>query len=182
MSNENNSGPGRVLLPKDRIVERGRGCYNCKAFDNGAMAKEKYASHRAAKVAELRMLQAQGIQSGTAPIGDADLSSLEIQQKLDQLKGTGLNEAQAIEVLAAAAAGVSGRDGDPRFRLFDGLISSGAAGVCLVGGMGTDFVHGQCLCDKWNGRQGSSMATSGKPLDKLPDEIVDIADSKAKKV
>ena len=181
MANDNN-GPGRVILSKDRTVERGRGCYNCTAFDNGTMAKEKYAAHRAAKVAELRMQQAQGIQSGTTPIGDADLSALAVQQKLSQLKNTGLTETQAIEVLAAAAAGQSGRDGDPRFRLFDGLISSGAAGVCLVGGMNTDFVHGQCLCDKWNGRQGSSIATAGKPLDKLPDEIVDIAESKAKKV
>jgi hypothetical protein len=170
------------MIEKDRTVERGRGCWNCKSFDNGGLSKQKYAMHRAAKVAEMRMQSAQGIQSGTTPIGDADLSTLEIQKKLDELKGTGLTETQAIEVLAAAAAAHTGRDGDPAFRLFDGLISSGAAGVCMVGGMGTDFVHAQCLCDKWNGRQGTSTATSGRPLDKLPDELVDIAEGKAKKV
>jgi len=182
MANNGNGGPGRVMIEKDRTVERGRGCWNCTSFENGPMAKEKYAAHRAAKVAELRMKNAQGIQSGTQGIGDADLSTLEIQKKLDELKRTGLTEVQAIEVLAAAAAAHTGRDGDPAFRLFDGLISSGAAGVCMVGGMNTDFVHGQCLCAKWNGRQGTSTATSGRPLDKLPDELVDIAEGKAKKV
>lgn len=181
MANDDN-GAGRIITSKERTFERGRGCWNCKSYENGQMAKQQYALHRAAKVAELRMREAQGVQAGTTPIGDHDLSSLAIQKKLDDLKKTGLTEAQAVEVIAAAAAAMKGGADDPAFRLFDQLFATNAAGICLVGGLPSDFVHNQCLCEKWNGRDGSSVATSGRPLDKLADELGDIAEGRAKKV
>ena len=70
---------------------------------------------------------------------------------------------------------------DARFSAFDRMIRSGAAGICLKGKVPTDFVHHLYLCEGWDGRQGSSVATSGAALDKLPDELRDIADGRAKK-
>jgi len=70
---------------------------------------------------------------------------------------------------------------DARFEMMDKLIHAGTAGLCMHGKVDTDFVHCQYLCTGWNGRDGHSLATSGRPLDKLPDELMDIAEGKAKK-
>ena len=51
------------------------------------------------------------------------------------------------------------------------MVAKDAIGMCLVGGAEGDFVDCRYLCDKWSGRDGSSLATSGKPLDKLPEEL-----------
>jgi len=41
----------------------------------------------------------------------------------------------------------------------------------MKGAVQSDFVYHQHLCDQWSGRTGSSLATAGRPLDKLPDEV-----------
>lgn len=98
----------------------------------------------------------------------------------------GFNHDEAIRLIAKAEdaklnSGPTGGHNDPRFRLFDGLIANGEAGLCLIGKAETDFVHAAFLCSSWNGRQGSSAATDGYPLDPLPDELRDIVESRNKK-
>jgi hypothetical protein len=44
---------GRVILPANRTVERGRGCWNCKSFENGALAQKRWEETRKQEVAAL---------------------------------------------------------------------------------------------------------------------------------
>lgn len=73
------------------------------------------------------------------------------------------------------------QSGDARFQMMDRMITAGTAGLCMRGKAKTDFIHHQFLCDGWNARDGASVATAGRPLDKLPDELREIADGRAKK-
>lgn len=64
-------------------------------------------------------------------------------------------------------------------RMIDGLdnaISRGIQGVCLKGSSESTFVADGYLCDKWNGRQGSSLAQGSGASDALPDELKDKID------
>lgn len=60
------------------------------------------------------------------------------------------------------------------------LVHRGKMGLCMAGKV-SGFCHSHYLCDGWTGKTGHSLATSGKLLDKLGDELHDIADSKTKK-
>lgn len=67
-------------------------------------------------------------------------------------------------------------------------INLGVAGICMlgsrpqeVGGPAGDFVEHRFLCDRWSGRQGSSVATAGHPIDKLNEELHEIAEDRANK-
>jgi len=43
MSNE------RIIIPRDRVVERGRGCWSCKSFENGELSRQHWRVCRAAE-------------------------------------------------------------------------------------------------------------------------------------
>jgi hypothetical protein len=137
---------GKVILPAERTVERGRGCWNCKHYENGEMSQNRWAERRQQDTAHL-------IEQGVLPLirlGDQE---------------------NVVETDEANA----------RFEMMDKLIRAGTAGLCMKSKVPTDFVHCQYLCDGWNGRDGSSLATAGKPLDKLPGELREMVEEKAKK-
>jgi hypothetical protein len=47
-----------ILVPNERIIERGRGCWNCTHFDNGTPSRQLWFVHRSARVAEAKAKQA----------------------------------------------------------------------------------------------------------------------------
>jgi len=70
---------------------------------------------------------------------------------------------------------------DARWVMADKMARTGVIGICMAGSQ-DDFVHFQTLCDKWVGRDGSSIATSGHAIDLLPEELAERVEEKAKKV
>jgi hypothetical protein len=158
----------RRITFKDREVERGRGCWNCIHWDNGDGAKMSY---------KLRTDR-----RGPSRIGDVgNLSGAEFSNQLGQLMRQGYSQQQGIEILIRQKNIAA-----PRASVFDKMIDEGAIGLCRGGGVDkldqkVDFVEYGHLCHKWTGRDGHSVATAGKTLDKLPDELAEIVESKAKK-
>jgi hypothetical protein len=53
------------------------------------------------------------------------------------------------------------------------MVFSGRFGVCLAGGVETDFVEAAHLCEKWSAKTGASIARAGAAPDPLPDELKD---------
>lgn len=144
---------GRNIVAPERVFERGRGCYNCTSFATGELALKRWRELRSR---DLTYIQ----ESGPIP----RLGELELPVP-------------------------SGRDARmDQVHKADAAIQSGLFGLCLkgarpkdLGGPEGDFVHCKFLCERWNGRDGHSVATSGRPLDKLNDELWDIAESRAKR-
>lgn len=139
MSNE------RIIIPQDRVVERGRGCWNCKSYENAELARAHWKECRAA---EEQAIIAKGGDPVLVRLGD-------------------MENPQAKQVNA-------------RFVWMDNLINNGQAGMCMKGKAPGTFVHHKYLCDGWTGKEGSSVATFGHPIDKLPEELVEDAESRAK--
>lgn len=134
---------------KDRTIERGRGCWNCKSFENDKVSRQRWRECRMRDVAYIRAHSGELI---------TKLGAMEDPTKLP--------------------------DGDARYdtiRQMDQAVIAGAVGLCMIGKVPTDFVHHQYLCSSWTGKQGSSVATSGHKLDKLPDELRDMVDSMDRK-
>lgn len=162
MSNE------RIIPLKGRTVERSRGCWNCVSFDNSEAVKLNY---------QLRP----DVTSRLTRIGTpGEMDAAAFNRELGKLVSQGLTRQAAAEQLIQA------HQQNQQLSYFDRLIESGHAGLCRGNGVDSndnpvDFVHIQYLCHKWNGRVGSSVATSGKPLDKLPDELRDDAETEASK-
>lgn len=52
-------------------------------------------------------------------------------------------------------------------------VQAGVFGICLAGGVQSDFVHNAHLCPKWRGKQGASVARAGARADDLPAEVKD---------
>lgn len=130
----------KLVISKERVFERGRGCWNCTGFENDDLARKRWAECR-----------------------------------------------PRDELHVAMQAGLIGRmppKTDPIFQPLNDMemaVHAGKAGLCLRGKAQTDFVHFQYLCDGWTGREGASVATAGRPIDPLPAELHEIAESRAKK-
>ena len=162
--------PERMVTFKDRTFERGRGCWNCLHWDNGENAKTNYR-----------------LRTDRTPllgrIGDlGDVSSPDLSRELGNLVRAGYTPQEGVEILIRERKMAA-----PRAAIFDRMADQGAIGLCRGGGVDkndnpVDFVAFGYLCHKWNGRDGHSVATAGKPLDKLPDELAEIAEGRAKKV
>jgi len=140
------------MTAPERTFDRGRGCWNCRHFENAELARKHWATCRARDEAHLM---------ATGPI--TRLGDLELPQP---------SQADARHAM---------------IREMEKAIHSGLAGMCLkgarpkaLGGPEGDFVHCKFLCDRWNGRDGHSVATAGRPLDKLNEELWDIAEGRAK--
>jgi hypothetical protein len=120
---------------------RGRGCWNCTHFGNGALAEKLWAMKRRNDVSIIAE------RLGTSPLLVGD-------------------DHQALRLIRDVDVGVA----------------NGKLGVCMRGRVAADLVDFRYLCSGWDARQGASVAASsvGGKLDKLPDELRDIADSRAK--
>jgi hypothetical protein len=132
----------KMIVPADRIFERSRGCWNCKHFENGELARNHWAARRPQDELEIMSRSGSLDLAGTIPRDDKMFQSV-----------------NDMEV----------------------AVRMGQAGMCMKGMVQTDFVHFKFLCEGWTGKEGASVATEGRPVDPLPAELKEIADSRAKK-
>ena len=176
---------GKAFQAPERIIERGRGCWNCIHFENEDLAKQHYAERiRQEKTAAAT----QGVADLTR-LGDDDASIREVAHKAAEFMAKGCPERQATDMALAAVGAPVGlrnalqnaRQTQARFAMFDALSQRSEIGICMKGGSGTDFVHHAYLCDKWSGREGHRIAAEGHAPDKLPEELVEEVDGKAEK-
>lgn len=137
----------------ERTFERGRGCWNCISYENGELSRQNWGTHK------LRLNHSLSVSAPLTRLGDMENP---------QPSGTDARRQQIDQMDKAVKLGVVG------------MCMKGARPASLGGPEG-DFVEHRFLCDRWDGRQGSSLATSGKPLDKLNDELADIALDRANK-
>lgn len=173
----------KMIQAPERTVERGRGCWNCTHFNNGDLARQHYRTQVGQEKLALRAQNLPEIHR----LGDEDASVRDIARKTAELMRKGFAESEAQQIATADVQRQLGqivaqaKQREARFEVFDRAMELGQIGICVAGHAPGDFVEHRYLCDKWDGMTGSSLATSGKPLDKLPDELVDIAESKATK-
>lgn len=163
--------PHRTIIDANRVVIRGRGCYNCTAYVNDQSARDLWRVHHTARVAEIKAR----VLSPQATPAEALLTASEL--------AAGLPDHLAAE----QAAVLHTPRQDARIKLLqkiDAGVFLGTIGICLKGKAGTDFVCHTHLCESWCGRTGYSVATGGRAqrLDKLADELTAIADDKARKI
>ena len=170
-----NSGEKTFHAP-ERRVERGRGCWNCTHFNNGELARQHYRE----RVGQERTALIANAMPALNRVGRDDGSAQAVATEAAKLMAAGMDSAAAIEAAIGkvyndadrvSVAIAEARRQDARFQIFNNMMARGAIGICMVGGAKGDFVDCRYLCDKWSGREGSSLATSGKPLDKLPEEL-----------
>ena len=156
-----------------RVVERARRCQNCISWENEKLARDSWAPHYRAACAHIAITSRQASEYVPAS------AVLEVSR----LAQAGVPEHAAVEQAFRAAAG----DKDKRLEQlenFNRKVVAGAIGLCLKGAAEADFCEAGHLCTSWSGRDGWSVAVgssrlTGK-LDKLSDELKDIADSKAR--
>jgi len=173
----------KVITAPERTVERGRGCWNCSHFNNGDLARQHYRTRTMQEKMALRAHHLPALER----IADDDGSIRDLARKTGELMKRGFTEHEAQQIATADVQRQLGhivaqaQRTDARFQKFDAMVQAGQIGICISGHAPGDFVAHAYLCGSWDGVTGSSVATSGKPLDKLPDELRDIVDSKAKK-
>ena len=149
---------GKTFAAPERTFERGRGCWNCTAYENGALSRQHWATHQIRLVASLQ---------GSAPLHRlADMEDPNWKPGVDRERDARRKQIEQM----------------------DKAVTNGVVGMCMKGsrpekdgGPAGDFVEHRFLCDRWNGKQGSSVATSGRPLDKLNEELAVIAEERAQK-
>ena len=179
MSNEK-----RFVAP-ERTVERGRGCWNCIHFNNDELARQHYRTKTAGERAVANAA------SLLPSFADDDVSHRQMAHEAAELVGKHkIPVEEAVEtVLAAksrrdprvAAALADARQQQARFHVFDRAVAVGGIGICIANKAPGDFVDCRYLCDHWTGRDGASVATAGKPLDKLPEEVREDIEPKTRK-
>jgi hypothetical protein len=137
----------------ERTFTRNRGCYSCKSFANEELVRQHWATKR--------------------------------PSLLTKTLTTPLPASMAAETPSLA------KDDDPRLKQLkdmDRMVATGCVGICMkgsrpkeMGGPEGEFVAYAFLCDRWDGRDGHSLATAGKPVDKLNEELQIIALERVKK-
>ena len=157
-------------------IERGRGCYNCKHFENGEMARKHYD----AKTAQDRQLAAMTRKPSPVRLADTEVSVIDVAKKAAEFCEQGHPSELAVE-MAIAATGCKSPEVADAMRLaerseshlqeYTAAVARGKIGICLKGSTEGDFVVNAYLCGKWDGVDGSSLATAGHKLDKLPEEL-----------
>jgi hypothetical protein len=139
----------------ERTFDRGRGCHNCVSFSNEEMSRSHWLLHKMSRLAQYKGT------IGLPLLGDMENPNAPTKP-------------------------------DPRLKQLhdiERLVNTGCVGICLkgarpasMGGPEGDFIAFSFLCDRWTGREGHSLATAGRPLDKLNEELAIIADERAEKV
>jgi hypothetical protein len=132
MTQSRRSPGDEVNILGNRIVDRGRGCWNCIHFDNDKLSRTRWFDAR-----------------------QRDLATA-VAAAAKHAEGENHPDVKTLRQMIFTA---------------DKAIARGQMGVCLAGGVETDFVEAAHLCGKWTGRQGASLATHGHKLDKLPQEL-----------
>lgn len=151
----------KILVPKERVVQRGMGCWNCKNSDTATVF---WTEHRKGKLLALRQLIEQSNQ-GHAIKHDlvnglvADWSKVKLTPGMKKLQ----HEIDTIDHSVAQRA---------LLRCTKGVTANGTP----VG----DLVAHNYLCDRWSGAEGASVAREGGKLDVLPEELVDKLDGSTK--
>jgi hypothetical protein len=142
-----------LLVPKERVISKGQGCWNCKHWDR-EMAKPLWTQKR-----------------------QGDLTTA-LNLALDLPKGEPTTMQEAVE---AGPNGVRCFNIKSMVDSLDHLVASGHVGVCKGGGRNEkddpvgDFVVHSFQCDRWTGVSGASLATGGKS-DTLPMELAEKID------
>ena len=131
-----------LLMPAGPVVERGRGCWNCLYWDVDA-AKARWNEKRLGHLS----MALQYKQTATSLTG----------KMAEAMKSKSVGLAMMVE------------------RVDEGMRGS-TFGLCKKGSFEQPddpqpLIQYQNLCRKWNGRDGSSLATSGHPIDLLPEEL-----------
>lgn len=164
---------GGLVVPAERVVERGRRCQNCVSFETGPRAVQHYKACRAAELtanptSAFNQLRVEG--PATPKQGRNEPCACRSGRKH---KHCCLEIAEADRVAKAAVAREEGR-----LAAFARMIADGRIGMCgkgrrpkADGGPEGDFVEAGFLCDRWTGVDGSSAATEGHAIDKLPAEL-----------
>lgn len=150
------------ITPKDRIIERARGCWSCTGYDlEGTMSIDKWNQDRERNLAsamETALEQPDAIRIVSAmQIWAAAPQSIKVEE----------TDAPAIRRIKTILRMVD---------KMDHAVASGSFRLCFRSPAPTDraladFHSTKYLCSGWTGRDGHSVATDGAPLDKLPDEL-----------
>lgn len=172
--------PGIVLGLPDRTFQRARGCWNCIHWENGDLFLQHYKIERAKAAAKLRFIPPHVRAEDLVP------SSPHFYRRVGEIKSQheGMTDNEAVRLALLEERGSlfqrlakSAETAASRFRLFDTEARAGRWGLCMNGRLSKAlFKAAECLCEGWTGRQGSSVATEGAPLDKLADELKDKVD------
>jgi hypothetical protein len=162
MHNSDQSDHVYDVTPKDRIVERARGCWSCAAFDrDGKLSVDKWTGDRDYKLAEAMR---------TALEQPDSITAVEKMQRW---------------AAAPSTIHIEEDDDAPTRKIktvlrmvdkMDHLVAQGAFRLCMRNPAPADrheatYFAARYLCSGWTGRDGHSLATQGAPLDKLPDEL-----------
>lgn len=183
----NPKAPGKIFHAPERVVERGRGCWNCKHFDNSERARQHYQT----KIGDEKAAMAATMLPLMTRLGDDDGSIQQAASDAGRLIRQGYSSEQAANIALAKQANKNptiaqivqqARQQDTRFQAFDLLMRQGGVGICLIGKPPGDFVDCRHLCDDgWSGVTGASVATEGHKLDKSSNEVREEINAKAKK-
>ncbi len=146
----------QVLVPKERVISTGRGCYNCKNWDREA-AKPLWTSKR---------------QNDLKNATDMLLQLPYEPKTMDEAEKLGMIGIRFFQTRSMIDS-------------LDHLVASGHVGVCK-GGVGRtadgnpvgDFTVHSLYCQVWSGVSGSSLATAGHAPDMLPEERADKLNNK----
>lgn len=134
------------FIPLATTIDRGRGCWNCINWQ--VEAGKKHWENRRQGLLAIAM--------------DHDAKAKEA--KNPDVREFHEKKAKGVGVMVDS---------------IDQAVVAGKFGLCAKGWAPPDckdpvpLIDHATLCNKWSGRDGSSLATSGKPLDKLPDELRD---------
>jgi hypothetical protein len=139
----------KIAVPKDRVLSRGQGCWNCTGWDR-EKAKPLWEQKR-----------------------QVDLqTALNIALELPDGEPKTAEEAKTPQAMRCFNI-------KKMVDSLDHLVASGHVGCCTRGGRTADgnpvgdFVVHSFLCDRWNALAGASLAREGGKLDDLPEEARD---------
>lgn len=140
----------QVLVPKERVISTGRGCYNCRHWDR-EIAKPLWTERR----------------------------QNDLKVALDLALNLPGGEPKTEEEARKSANGLRVWNIKSMVDSLDHLVASGHVGVCKGGGITADgnpvgdFTTHALYCQRWSGVSGSSLATEGHAPDMLPEERAD---------
>jgi hypothetical protein len=190
---ENSKEMSKQIIFPDRLITKSTMCANCVHFDADStrILEEWQPVKEELERGVRKAIVATGLEMEGFERGDVAL-------KVAHLAARGISTEDAIQLIeqeqrmeAYRRAGDEPWKADVRYKLVaftERDIKSGKVGRCRGGGLDKDdkpvgfLVFSAHHCRKWTGRTGHSLAHEGRPLDPLPAELHDIADSKAKSV